>query len=277
MCNSRMIVSVNTNKYGTSYPYFVCLGRHQKRTPCTLKAVRIETVETRVAELYRDRSLTAEEAADLRLYLGDEIDRIGGKQASDERRLERDATRLRDERLKLLQAHYAGAVPIELMKQEQSRLTGQLEVTERKLARMRRSGAVLTTALEQALKYLTELDESYERSGPHGRRSINQCVFEKIEVGVEGDAEAVVAQPYQALLDDRLLVAAHHYARSVGAAGDRRTASGATSTNELDQLRSFLSRARRAANVKETQLAEGKRFELLVTGIPPQWFSRPPH
>jgi hypothetical protein len=25
----------STNRYGASYPYFVCLGRHQKRTGCT--------------------------------------------------------------------------------------------------------------------------------------------------------------------------------------------------------------------------------------------------
>src|SRR2546429_56916 len=44
-CGSRMVVSINRNRYGTRYPYFVCLGRHQKRTNCTLKYVRIETVE----------------------------------------------------------------------------------------------------------------------------------------------------------------------------------------------------------------------------------------
>ena len=44
-CGSRMIITNARNRYGQVYPYFVCLGRHQKRTDCTFKAVLIETVE----------------------------------------------------------------------------------------------------------------------------------------------------------------------------------------------------------------------------------------
>jgi len=49
-CGSRMLVTHAKSRTGRSYPYFVCSGRHEKRTDCTMKAVRIETVEDLVFE-----------------------------------------------------------------------------------------------------------------------------------------------------------------------------------------------------------------------------------
>ncbi len=95
--------------------------------------------------------MTSVEARDLREYLSAEITRIHDSRESDVRRLDREAGRLRDERLKLLQAHYAGAIPIELMKQEQQRISGQLEVIERKLARMQSQTGRLLDNLDRAL------------------------------------------------------------------------------------------------------------------------------
>ena len=43
-------------------------------------------------------------------------------------------TRLEDGQRKLLQAHYAGAVPLELLKREQDRIAGSLETIEYRLA-----------------------------------------------------------------------------------------------------------------------------------------------
>lgn len=75
-CGSRLIVSFNSNRHGTVYGYFICLGRHQKRTPCTLKALRIETVEDRVAALHSKPWLAPAEAEALRQYLPEEFRRL---------------------------------------------------------------------------------------------------------------------------------------------------------------------------------------------------------
>ena len=45
-CDSRLIITNAKNRYGVIYPYFVCLGRHQKRTACTRKALLVAKIET---------------------------------------------------------------------------------------------------------------------------------------------------------------------------------------------------------------------------------------
>ena len=43
-CGSRLIVSNAKNRHGNVYCYFVCSGRHSKRTDCTRQAMLIEDV-----------------------------------------------------------------------------------------------------------------------------------------------------------------------------------------------------------------------------------------
>lgn len=42
-CGSRLLVTHAKNRHGVTYPYFVCSGRHAKRTDCTRPAILIET------------------------------------------------------------------------------------------------------------------------------------------------------------------------------------------------------------------------------------------
>ncbi len=265
-CLSRLIVSHNTNRHGTTYPYYVCVGRHQKRTSCQQRAVRIEHLEERVELLYEDpvNHLTEAEADELRQYLTAEFRAIHGRQRAEQRRLERERTRLEDERLKLLQAHYAGAVGLDLLKQEQTRIGNQLAAIERRLARIHSRLGDITGHLDRALTYLTDLDLSYRKASEIVRRQINQAIFERIEVGEEGTTDGSHTQLYGALLNPQMRTAAHDYVSRIEAARaqnvESRRSSPATAF-DLAHLRSFLVPARRAGGVKETQLAEGVGFE----------------
>jgi site-specific DNA recombinase len=57
-CGSRLIVCHAKGRGGT-YPYFICIGRQQKRTDCQLRALRIEKVEHAVATHYATVQLKA--------------------------------------------------------------------------------------------------------------------------------------------------------------------------------------------------------------------------
>jgi site-specific DNA recombinase len=265
-CKSRLIVSINTNRHGTAYPYFVCVGRHQKRTNCVQRAVRIEAVERRVEDVYDHHSLTADEAVAIQAYLTDEFSRIHKGREQERSRVVRDQARLRDERLKLLQAHYAGAVPLDLMKHEQERLTSLLEVTERKLARLSSRLAEVSCVLDRALSYLTDLRRTYAAATTTHRRQINQALFERIEIGDDDSTSTVLTPTFEALLDPRLRVAAQMYQQQIAQHVDEARQTKGRNLNRsaaisLDQVRSFLTVSRRAGGVKETQLAEGVGFE----------------
>jgi site-specific DNA recombinase len=58
-CGSRLVITKTTNRHGTSYEYFFCVGRNKKRTPCLQKAIPIELVERHVEEKWRRRSASA--------------------------------------------------------------------------------------------------------------------------------------------------------------------------------------------------------------------------
>ncbi|MDR8020021.1 zinc ribbon domain-containing protein [Nesterenkonia aerolata] len=58
-CGSRLMVSNAKNRHGNVYPYFVCSGRHSKRTDCTRGAILIEDVEQLVENYYHHVQITA--------------------------------------------------------------------------------------------------------------------------------------------------------------------------------------------------------------------------
>ena len=108
-CNERLIVSVNTNRHGTTYPYYVCAGRHEKRNDCTFQAILITKTEDLVQQVIDQHSLTAEQRNDLQALLHDELSFFLKDNQKEQMRQTSRIQQLKDQRDKLLQAHYANA------------------------------------------------------------------------------------------------------------------------------------------------------------------------
>ena len=68
-CGHRFSVQHSTNRHGTTYEYFVCAGRHDKRSDCTQRAILIEEIEARVANVYATMTLTSEVREQLEVEL----------------------------------------------------------------------------------------------------------------------------------------------------------------------------------------------------------------
>ena len=134
-CGSRLIVTFSKGRRGRVYPYFICLGRQQKRTNCLQKALLIDVVESKVEDHYLTVQPTPELLTQIRRVLGEEL-RQARELAGKERTLqERRVRRLDDERQKLLDGYYAGAIPLDLMKREQTRLTAELTAAQGQIGR----------------------------------------------------------------------------------------------------------------------------------------------
>jgi site-specific DNA recombinase len=67
------VITKTTNRHGSRYEYFFCVGRNQKRTPCTQKAIPIELVERHVEDKWRNVLLDPEYAELLSQILEQEI------------------------------------------------------------------------------------------------------------------------------------------------------------------------------------------------------------
>src|SRR5690606_17586945 len=102
-CGSRLIVSNNRGRRGKIYPYFLCLGRQQKWTDCTQKAILSETVESRLEDYYETIQPSDELLDQLRDLILDEIQLQRASAEQEREAQERRRTQLLDEQAKLLQ------------------------------------------------------------------------------------------------------------------------------------------------------------------------------
>ncbi len=133
-CGSRLCVMHSKNRHGTVYPYFFCLGRQQHYTQCTQKVVLIDQVEAAVVRHYATVQLSDQQKQEVQAFILDQLRSRRTEAEQEQDRQRRRIQQLTDERSKLLQAHYAGAVPLDLLKEEQERISSQLKAAEKRRA-----------------------------------------------------------------------------------------------------------------------------------------------
>jgi len=202
-CGSPFMVSHSRDRRGIVHPYFMCLGRHQKRTDCTLKARPIEIIEALVAQHYLQVCLGAQFLKLTQEALLDEL-RHEQELAADERqRQELRMRQLRDERETLLRAHYAGAVPLDLLKAEQARLSRELVDAEALLTDAAVAVERVETTLRRAIELADDCHEAYAIAVPFDRKLMNQAFFKKLFITERGIIRWELNEPFASLLDER--------------------------------------------------------------------------
>jgi site-specific DNA recombinase len=110
------------NRWGTEYPYFICSGRTRKTTGCQRQATHVETVEELIEDEYRTVALSPELRDSVEELVLEDFDTIQDAAAGERQLLEKQRADLTRKRQKLLEAHYAGAIPMDLLKTEQDQI-----------------------------------------------------------------------------------------------------------------------------------------------------------
>lgn len=121
-CGNRLSLTWAKGKY----LYFYCLGQRnalRKRTGCRQPYVLASDCEAMVEEVYRKVQLPEEWAQRLTEELEEEIVERQATAADMRVALTHRIAELADERRKLLRAYYANALPVELLKEEQDRIS----------------------------------------------------------------------------------------------------------------------------------------------------------
>lgn len=193
-CGDRLLVQNAKNGRGVVYPYFVCSRRHRTHD-CAFRAVLIEQVETRMSDLYRHIHLSEQDRQAVEHYLLAELDRIEAHKACDVRSLTTRRTNLKDQRHQLLQAHYAGAVPLDLLKTEQDRLTRELSTIQRRLDSYHADAALVRQHLTQALDLLQDCHRLYQAAPDHLKKLLNTVFFERVLVNPDTDEHGNLVLP----------------------------------------------------------------------------------
>ena len=196
LCGARLLVQHATSRASGTYHYFVCARRHRVHD-CTFKAVLIDEVEARVAELYQQIRLSSDDRREIERYLRLEFDHIQANRQQDIQRLTAQQQKLEDQRHKLLEAHYAGAIPLDLLKKEQDQLTSSILAIQRELDGYTADAALVEQHLTQALDLLEDCSRLYAAAPAHLKKLLNQVFFERILVNpaVDEDGRPVIPPP----------------------------------------------------------------------------------
>src|SRR5207247_872070 len=103
--------------------------------------------------------------------------------------------RLLAERDKLLQAHYADAIPLDLLKREQDRIAKQLGLIEERITATDDHQAVVEANLEWAMTLARDCQSAYLTAPPKERRLFNQAFFTKLYIDDEDTIRSELAPP----------------------------------------------------------------------------------
>ncbi len=197
-CGSRMIVTNVTKKnYATVYPYFICIGRHSKKCPdCKSKYVLIADVERKIEQLYENIQLPHEIREAIEIELQDivrkekkkfdkEMDGLLGRKRTLEHKSE-----------KLLEAHYNDAIPVDLLKAEQKKLTRELASVENEIKQHNVTFDQISQNLTDALDLLDDCGAFYKAASPTIKKLLNQAIFEKIYISCNREVPLDIEEKY---------------------------------------------------------------------------------
>lgn len=116
------------------------------------------------------------------------------------RKQERRIAKLRGERKKLLDAHYEGAIPLDLLKSEQDRITTETAEAEARLATTGLKFQMIEDSSRRTLYILGNCEEAYRKAPGKIRRQFNQSFFKKILVEDDHLAGAELTAPFAQFL-----------------------------------------------------------------------------
>ena len=222
-CGSRLIVCNAKSSQGTIYPYFVCGSRHGGRGDCTRQAMLIEHVERLVEQFYDHVQISAETKLALSSMLHARFDEMMSEGAAELADLAARRTQLEDEQEKLLRAHYAGAVTLELLKREQDRITASLETIKNRIDAHHGEYAFARANLDDSLTLLSNAGDIYKTADDANRRLCNQALFKAIYVDEDNDVRVGYKTPYDGLSIEGLQADALTWAAEARKLGQART------------------------------------------------------
>jgi site-specific DNA recombinase len=193
-CGSRLQYTTGRGRRGDEFHYFVCIKRH-KGAGCDLPYLPALEVEERIQRAWphwvRLETLDGEAVGRQlhKLVVGDrdQTDRLLHAQ--------RRIARLDTERLKLVQMAYADAIPLELLKSEQERVTRERAEAEREAAEAQDTGEAVMETYHQAQALMHRGAEAYRLGGPDVRRLLTRAFLARIEVDTD-DEQATLASPW---------------------------------------------------------------------------------
>ncbi|SNU02568.1 Site-specific DNA recombinase [Ruaniaceae bacterium KH17] len=218
-CGSRLILTNAKSRRGVIYPYFICSGRHSKRTSCERKAMYVPDIEAAVEDYYRSIQIAPHIISALRELITAEFDRLHATARHERQAYQHERDELLAERKKLLQAHYAGAIPLDLLSEEQERIARRLAFLEAQIEAGDIEYGQAQAHIEDCLALAGDCHAIYMSIDDSLRRIANQAFFDKLIVMPEDGIIGEPGEPFDALFNPDVQTRAVHFTERTAESG----------------------------------------------------------
>ena len=214
-CGSRLMVTTARTQRGGEYTYLICSGRTRRTTDCQRQAMHADMIEGLIEDEYRTVALSP----DLRDHVEDlvlaEFDELQAETTRESKQMKELRAELTAQRQKLLEAHYAGAIPLDLLKSEQERIAAQLNRIETQLTALDADYEQARTMLADTLDLTRDCHAAYLEADDHVRRLFNQAFFTEIYIDEDHETRQQTVrvdynEPFGDLLSRLVPARVHH-------------------------------------------------------------------
>ncbi len=201
LCGARLGLLMAKGK-GGDYPYFFCLGRHgHRRNGCALPYLPVDEVEAKVLDLMEAFQPEAEHLDAVEQEVVALIEVVRGRQ---QRVVAQQKLRLQQadaEERKLLEAYYADAISVALLKDEQERLRKVRAAAQEQIDQLTLELDATRKGLDAALSLLRRCGEVFQAVSDQTRRALCFAFFDRIWVGPDDEAWHGTKEPFRQLVD----------------------------------------------------------------------------
>ena len=105
----------------------------------------------------------------------------------------------------MLQAYYAGALPLDLFRSEQQRISGAMDEAKTILKQRDSQFKEVHRTVTEAVELAANWGRAYGQASDQTRRLLNQAFFDMFMIDVEGVAGARVTQGFRGVLSENLV------------------------------------------------------------------------
>ena len=198
-CGARLCITYTKERY----LYYFCVNR--RKTNCPFMYEYVDEIESAVQAEYANVSMNNVEVERIYGAVKRSLDNSKAIAEAESRRQNDRIQKLKVEREKLMNAYYAGAVPLDMLGAEQSRIARELGDAERVLASAKKRFEDIQDTLNVTLQLIQGAAKTYAQSPDTVRRMLNQAFFEKVFIDPDGEGHVtahrtIVAEPFAAVL-----------------------------------------------------------------------------
>jgi hypothetical protein len=183
------------------YIYFYCLGQKDRRngTGCQERYIAADQLEAEVEDLYARVEVPDDWAAGHREAIAAEVATHHEDTTAERDLLAHRREHAEAERFKLMEAYYANAIDVQMLRHEQERIGAELRAIESRQAVLDASLEEWQEVMDLALEFSTRCATACRRGGDRTRRLFNTAILDEVHVRDGHVGEVAHKEPFDLL------------------------------------------------------------------------------